>query len=93
MQGAARPEAVRQQRHGARLEQPPLVVAGLGPGVREEHPRRGQRSRRQQVLQHVQGVAADQPDVLDALTIDRREQLRQALAVYLHRKHIELWFF
>lgn len=35
MQSAARAQTVGQQRHGARLQQPPLVMAGLGPGVRE----------------------------------------------------------
>ena len=53
--------AIRATRR--RLQQSALVVAGLRPRVREEHPHAGQRSRRHHVLEHVDAVAPDQPDV------------------------------
>lgn len=42
------------------------------------------------MLEHIQGVAANQPNILDALAVDRRQQLGQALAIDLHREHIEI---
>lgn len=96
MQDSARPQPVGDQRHGGRLQQAALVVASLGPGVREKHPHTGQGRRAEHVLQHIDAVPANHADVGDGLglggPVDRAEQLRQPFAVDLHRDHVEFGF-
>ena len=72
VQHPAGPQPVGDQRDGGGLQQPALVVARLGPRVGEEHPHAGQRAGGEHVLEHVDAVAADQPDVGDAFAVDRR---------------------
>ena len=90
VQDSAGPQPVGDQRHGGRLQQPTLVVARLGPRIGEEHPHPGQRVRLEHVLEDVDAVAADQPDVADAFAVDRGEQLSKPAAVNLHRHHVDV---
>ena len=73
-----------------RLKQAPLVVACLGPGVREEHPDAGEAGRCDHVGEHVHAVAADHANVLQVLAQDHPEQLGQAGLVDLHRDHVDV---
>ncbi len=66
------------------------MVTRLRPGVGEKHPNSGQRRRGNQMLQDVDPVSADQPDVAYLLPVDRGQQLRQAPPIYLHRNHVDV---
>ena len=92
MQDAAGLEAAGDQGHGLGLQQPALVVAGLGPRIREEHPHGGQSARRDHVFQHIDAVTADESHIRQAGPVDAAEQLGQALAVDLDRDDVQVWF-
>ena len=61
VQRAARRQPGAQQRHVRRLDEPPLVVAGLRPRVGEEHVHRVQRARRAAGPDQLQRVARGPP--------------------------------
>ena len=90
MQDPAGHQAVGDQSHRRGLQQPPLVMAGLGPRVREEHPHPGERGRGQRVFEHIHTVTSDQPDIGDAVPVERAEQLAQTLLVDLHGDDVEV---
>ena len=73
-------QPVSDQRHRAGLQQPALVVTGLGPRIGEEHPDTTQRAGRDQLFQHVDGIAADQPDIGDVFPVDGRRAAAPARA-------------
>ena len=70
VQHPAGPQPIGDQRDRGRLQQPAFVVACLRPRVGEEHPHSGQRVGPEHVLEDVDAVAADQPDVGDAFAVD-----------------------
>ena len=92
VQDTARAQPVGDQGDGVRLNQSALVMPRLGPRVREEHPHPGQGLRAEHVLEHVDPVAADQPDIGDRFPVDRAEQLGEPASVHLHGDHIDMRF-
>ena len=90
VQYPAGPQPVRDRGHRLWLQQPALVVTGLGPRVREEHPDPAQRAGGDQLVQHVDGIPADQPDIGDAFAVDAGEQLGQPAPVHLDGDHVDV---
>ena len=91
MQHPAGAQPVSDHCDVGRLQQSAFVVTGFRPRVGEEHPHTTQRARSQQQIQHVDGVAADQPDIGDVFPVDGGEQLRQPAPVNLDRDDVDVW--
>src|SRR5699024_6725346 len=83
VQDATRAQPAGDEVQRAGLHDAALVVAGLGPRVREEDAHPGQGLGPEHALQHLHAVALDHADVLDPFAAHRADQLGQAGAVEL----------
>ena len=88
MQQAIRCHARGQQRHEVRLDQPPLVVALLGPRVRKPDAYLVQRGRWNIVRQHLHHVVSIYAHVARVTCRQRVHQPAHAGAVYFHANEV-----
>lgn len=85
-------EAIGDQRECRGLQQATLVMASLGPRIREEHPHTRQRLGGNHVFQYIHRVAAQDADVRDLFAFDLLEELREPGAVDLDGDEIDVRF-
>ncbi|CAK7287050.1 hypothetical protein SGPA1_50016 [Streptomyces misionensis JCM 4497] len=71
-----------------RLDQPPLVVALLGPGVGEVDAQPVERVGAEHLAQQDDGVPVAHPDVVQSLLVGEVQQIALAGGVHVHREHI-----
>ena len=91
MQVAARLQTRCQLGDKFALDQAPLVVSLLVPGVRKENVHAIQALQRQHLVDHLDGVVGDDPDVGEALLADAFEQGADTGVMHFATDKVFLW--